>query len=159
VTIAGAAVTTGVLLALPIIIIAIWVRLGRSGKQPGQDEGVVSGSKRRNLGRLPAGEPIQTEDYYIPILQALVECGGGGEMDTVLRRVGEIMRGTLRQVDYESLPSKPDEPRWWNKAQWARNAMVHKLGWMREGSPTGYWEISDLGRRHLQETQAKSPLP
>ena len=50
--------------------------------------------------------------------------GGAGKVAEVLARVGEAMKGTLRDVDYQPLGSSPDMPRWRNTAQWARNSMV-----------------------------------
>jgi hypothetical protein len=155
-TLAEAAVRTGVLMAIPIIVVVIFIKGAQPYKRPEERKTSLTGPERRKFGRLPAGEPTQEEDYCIPILQALVEFGGGTEMDTLLEQVGEIMRGTLREVDYEPLPSKPDERRWWNKAQWARQTMVHKKGWMRADSRTAHWEIGDASRHIVQEAQGKA---
>ena len=44
--------------------------------------------------------------------------------------------------------SSPDNLRWRNAAQWARNSMVND-GLMKNDSPRGVWEISDKGRNFL----------
>jgi hypothetical protein len=41
-------------------------------------------------------------------------------------------------------------PRWKNAAQWARNSMV-KEGFLRNDSPRGAWQISEAGKRFLQD--------
>jgi len=64
--------------------------------------------------------------------------------------VGQIMNGVLRDVDYQPLASDPELPRWRNAAQWARNSMVQE-GLLRDDSPRGIWEISEAGKRWLQE--------
>ena len=70
-------------------------------------------------------------------------------MGEVLVRVEQLMRDTLKPVDYESLKSSSD-PRWRNTGQWARNTMV-EYGLLRSDSPWGFWEITDAGRRYLAE--------
>lgn len=110
----------------------------------------AAADERRNLGRLQRGMRTPEEAFRRPILQALVELRGGAKMADVLTRVEQLMRGTLRKVDYEPLASTPDEPRWRNTAQWARNAMV-KEALLRSNSPWGVWEIADAGRRFLDE--------
>ena len=74
--------------------------------------------------------------------------GGSGHVKDVLDRVGEIMKPVLKNVDYEPLASTPDNLRWRNAAQWARNSMVNE-GLMKNDSPRGVWEISDKGRTFL----------
>ena len=89
--------------------------------------------------------------YRLPVLQALVEMGGQGRTGDVLDRVGELMEGQLSGVDREMLPSGT-AIRWRNKAQWARNTMV-KEGLMASDSPHGIWEITERGRRVLEESE------
>ncbi len=112
-----------------------------------EDEEVVR-AQRQNLGRLQRGLRTQEEAYYKPILQALLELGGSERMSVTLDRVEEIMRGTLKDVDYEPLSSSPDTLRWRNAAQWARNTMVNE-GFLKKDSPRGIWEISEKGRKFL----------
>lgn len=83
-----------------------------------------------------------------PILETLVELGGGAPIGEVLKRVEQKMKGALNQYDYEPLPSDPRSPRWRNTAQWCRNTLVRE-GLMKSDSPYGVWEISDEGRRWL----------
>lgn len=69
----------------------------------------------------------------------------------MLDRVGQIMTGVLKDVDYQPLASSPDNLRWRNAAQWARNSMVQE-GLLKADSPRGVWEITDKGREMLKDT-------
>jgi len=84
------------------------------------------------------------EAYYVPILQVLADLGGSGKVAEVLDRVGKKMKGILKKADYEPLASSPDNLRWRNAAQWARNSMVNE-GLLKKDSPRGVWEITDKG--------------
>lgn len=113
-------------------------------------EGTEAHATRRNLGRLRRGLRTREEAYYRPILEALQTLGGSAQMNLVLDRVLESMRGVLKDVDYEPLSSEPDMPRWKNAAQWARNSLV-KQGLLRNDSPRGIWQISEEGIQFLRE--------
>lgn len=102
--------------------------------------------ERRNSGRLQRGIRTPEKSYRQPILQALSEMGGRGRMNDVLIRVEQIMRGQLKQVDYEPLASDTELPRWRNTAQWERNSMVEE-GYLKSNSQRGIWEISEKGRQ------------
>lgn len=106
---------------------------------------------RRNLGRLRRGLRTPQDAYYRPILRVLERRGGSGEVGEVLEEVREAMTGILREVDFEPLASDPHNPRWRNTAQWARNTMVNE-GLLQSGSPRGVWELTEKGRRYLEET-------
>ncbi|WP_058866072.1 winged helix-turn-helix domain-containing protein [Chloracidobacterium thermophilum] len=112
------------------------------------EEDTEARATRRNLGRLRRGQRTREEAVYRPILEALQALGGRAQVNEVLDHVLEIMRSTLRDVDFEPLTSDPDMPRWKNTAQWARKAMVKK-GLLRNDSPRGFWEISAAGVRFL----------
>ena len=101
------------------------------------------------FGKKKKGLITPQEDYCRPILQVLVEMGGKGKTMTVLDRVGEKMKATLKPIDYECHKSKHKQIRWRNSAQWARNKMVNTDGRMKKDSPNGVWEISDKGRKWL----------
>lgn len=69
-------------------------------------------------------------------------------MNEVLALVEQMMKDTLKDVDYEPLASNPEMPRWRNAAQWARQALVEE-GLLKADSPRGVWEISESGRKKL----------
>lgn len=107
-------------------------------------------TQRRNLGRLQRGIRTREEQYFLPILRTLVEQGGSAKINEVIDRVGKQMKGVLKSVDYEPLASDPDMPRWRNAAQWARWTMVNE-GLLKADSPRGVWEITEAGRRAVEQ--------
>ena len=115
-----------------------------------REEDEETKAERRNLGKLRKGLRTPTEAYYLPILRVLDKMGGSGKVAEVLDRVGAIMKPVLKDVDYEPLASNPDNLRWRNAAQWARNNMVNE-GLLKADSPRGFWEIADKGRATLQD--------
>jgi len=115
-----------------------------------RDEDAETRAQRRNLGKLRKGQRTPEAAYYKPILKVLKEMGGSGKVADVLERVGQIMKSILKDVDYDPLASGPDNPRWRNAGQWARNSMVND-GLLKRDSPRGVWEITDAGRQALRE--------
>jgi restriction system protein len=107
---------------------------------------------KRFFGRIGKGEITPHPAFYRPILEVLVEMGGGGKTKTVLDRVGEKMKAVLKPKDYEYLPSTGKHIRWRNTAQWARDDMANQDGRMKKKTVTGYWEISDKGRAWLKKS-------
>lgn len=99
-------------------------------------------------GRLQRGVRTPESVYKRPILEVLVEMGGGGQVDEVLQAVLERVRDQLNDHDFAML-SSGSMPRWRNTAMWARNAL-RADGLIRSDSRRGIWEISDKGRRSLQ---------
>jgi hypothetical protein len=100
--------------------------------------------------RIRRGLKTPQEAYRVPILQALVELGGRSDLQPVLDRVYEIMKGQLNEHDLALLPSDGVTPRWRNTAQWERNSLREE-GLLRDDSPHGTWEISEQGRQLLKE--------
>ena len=103
------------------------------------------------FGKKKRGLITSQDDYCSPILEVLVEMGGKGKTKTVIDRVGEKMKSTLKPIDYECHKSNDKQIRWRNTAQWARNKMVNSDGRMKKDSPNGTWEISDKGRKWLEK--------
>lgn len=102
-------------------------------------------ARQRAVGLTPQ------QAYRRPILEALVEMGGGGQVTEVLKRVREKMRSTLKPIDYRKMRS--GQVRWCNAAQWERNTMRDE-GLLKSDSPRGHWEITERGREYL-----KRPIP
>ena len=117
-----------------------------------RDEDEETRAQPRNLEKLRKGVRTPESAYYRPILQVLDQMGGSGKVADVLERVGQIMKPVLKKVDCDPLASGPDNPRWRNAAQWARNSMIRD-GLLKGDSPRGVWEISDKGREMLKEQQ------
>lgn len=112
---------------------------------------------KRFFGRKSKGEITPQSAFERPILEALVQMGGGGKTEKVLDRVGEMMKGVLKPIDFER--HKSNQIRWRNTAQWARNDMANEDGRMKKDSPNGYWEITDKGRAWLKDTGSPMVTP
>lgn len=122
-----------------------WTELAVAGERT---EDAETRAARQDLGKLRRGLRTPTEAYYKPILEVLVRMKGVGKVSDVLDQVGQMMKPVLREVDYQPLASNPDNLRWRNAAQWARNNMVNE-GLLEADSPRGVWAISDKGRAAL----------
>ncbi|MFN3946547.1 MAG: winged helix-turn-helix domain-containing protein [Aquificaceae bacterium] len=90
----------------------------------------------------------QPEEFTIPILESLVEMGGRGRTEEVLRRVEEKMRGRLTEADYERYRNSR-QIRWINYARWCKQRLVD-IGLISNNSPRGVWEITEMGRKYLE---------
>jgi cellulose biosynthesis protein BcsQ len=101
------------------------------------------GRKRRRRGEL-----TPQDAYIIPILESLIESGGKGRAGDILDMVEQKMKGILKDVDYELLPSGQDI-RWKNHAKWARSTIINE-GLLKSDSLHGIWEISEEGREYYE---------
>jgi hypothetical protein len=110
-----------------------------------------SGEPTRTGGadRLAKGVRTPESAFVLPILRTLQDLGGSASMQQVIEKVGSLMKGSLKEVDYESLKSDPGRPRWNNTAQWARNTMVTD-GLLKNNSPRGVWELTEAGKAYLR---------
>ncbi|MCY4129699.1 MAG: type I restriction endonuclease [Gammaproteobacteria bacterium] len=102
------------------------------------DGGIVVGKNR--------GKVTTQRLYEVPILQAISELGGKGEVREILAIVEQRLGSVINELDRERL--KGGEVRWKNSAQWARHKMV-KDGRLKSSSPRGVWEITAKGRSWL----------
>jgi len=103
-----------------------------------------------DLSRLQRGIRTRETAYFKPILQVLNQMGGVGDMAEVLERLPKLMKGTLRDIDFEPLTANSEVPRWWNTAQWAQSAMV-QAGLLKADSPRGVWEMTESGHKLIAE--------
>ena len=125
-----------------------WTTLFPEVKEGGGKNGDTNGP---NGGRLHRVVRTPEKLYYRPILESLKDLGGSASKSEVLGRVFQRMKNTLKEVDFETLPS--GEVRWRNTAAWARNTLV-KRGLLRSDSRRGVWAISDSGIRFLARAES-----
>ena len=97
--------------------------------------------------RSPKGEVTNQKEFERPILQAIVDLGGRGNVDEIMANVERKIAKDLTALDRELQPSRTTV-RWKNAAQWARFVMVED-GRLLSDSPRGIWEISNKGRQWL----------
>jgi len=105
---------------------------------------------RQASSRAIPGSILPEREYWVPILETLVETGGTAAANEVIDVLGDRMRGTLKPRDYESLAM--GEVRWRNRARFARLRMTEQ-GLLSATSPRGVWELTDLGRKHLEDAR------
>lgn len=94
------------------------------------------------------GGLLPESEYWIPILQILVEAGGASRSRDVIAILGDRLRSRLMPRDWDVLSM--GEVRWQNRARFARLRMKEQ-GLVSSDSPRGIWEITDEGRRYLNE--------
>lgn len=80
--------------------------------------------------------------------------GGSGERLKVVDAVGQKMQAILKPADHGLLP-KSGWKRWRNRVMWqASNMRQPEQGLIKKGSPRGIWEITDAGRKWLDDNKA-----
>jgi hypothetical protein len=99
--------------------------------------------------KIKHGQKTKQVEYRTPILQALENLGGSGNVNEVLDCVYKKMKDFLVPVDLEKLPSTR-KIRWRDTAIWERYCMI-KEGVLKSDSPRGIWEISEKGKEYLKE--------
>ena len=99
--------------------------------------------------KIKKGLKTNQSQYRIPILQALIDLGGRGNVNEILERVYKKMKDVLNEVDLGKTSS--GVVRWRNTSMWERNIMVHEEDLLRNDSPRGIWEITKKGRNYLKE--------
>jgi hypothetical protein len=93
-------------------------------------------------------------DFEIPLLKALVTCGGKAKPVEVYPEVERAMglNPTAFPEEYEQY--KSHAIKWKNKTMWAREYLKRKK--QLDGSERGIWKITEIGRdrlKHFDETQ------
>jgi hypothetical protein len=91
--------------------------------------------------------PVKT--YWRPILQTLVETGGRGRREKVIELVGKKMKDIFTPADFKKLPPS-SYIRWENRVAWQASNM-RRDGYIKKDSPRGIWEITDAGRKWLDD--------
>jgi Mrr restriction endonuclease-like protein/SeqA-like protein len=109
--------------------------------------GLDRGERPQKPKRLPPGLLLPQGEYWVPILETLVDAGGSLPTAQVRAKVGEVLRDRLRPEDFEK--NNTGGVKWKNRVAWVRARMV-KRGVLKAGSPRGVWEITQEGREWLR---------
>ena len=97
------------------------------------------------------GDFTPVKAYWKPLLQVLVELGGRGHRLKVIDLVGEKMKDILTDADKGKLP-KSGYSRWRNRVAWQASQMRSvELGFIKNDSRRGIWEITEAGRKWLDD--------
>ena len=90
--------------------------------------------------------PLPRTRYALPILKALNQLGGSAATSEVLKVVRQLMKNQLKPIDLSSRPA--GHLYWENRIHDMRRELINR-GLMKNNSPRGIWEISDVGREYL----------
>ncbi len=124
----------------------LWPRLvGERQPEPRPRRGKPRAAKSQPL---PRGAITPMGAFVVPILAVLEELGGSAPMSTVLDRLETMMAARLNEHDRS--PLKDGIIRWHKTAAWARYDMKER-GLLADDSPRGIWEITERGRKFLEE--------
>ena len=91
------------------------------------------------------GRKTPQRDFARPILQALIELGGGGKRRQVLAGLERIMEPRLGDFDRET--HKDGTVRWEKTAEF-QCTLMRKQGLLKPVAKLGWWEVTDKGRTH-----------
>lgn len=94
---------------------------------------------------------IAQKEYCIPILAVLSEKGGKATQGEVFEIIEQKMGKNFNNLDLETL-SDGYTKRWQKMAAWQRYIMV-KNGLLKSNSPRGIWEITEKGKKFLEENK------
>lgn len=103
------------------------------------------------LAPMPA--QLESTDYELPIMRALIDRGGAVAAREIIAVVGEEMAPRHSTSDIEALPS--GAPRWEARVRKARSRLVER-GWVNSKSPRGQWEITKTGRAKVRRDEQKA---
>jgi hypothetical protein len=92
---------------------------------------------------------IPQKEYLMPILEALLEKGGKATEREVFEIIEQKMGKYFNHLDLEILKDGYFK-RWQKNVAWQRFNMV-KEGLLKSNSPRGLWEITEKGRKYLEE--------
>lgn len=131
------------------------IKLQKNKKEWNSISSKIRASKNIKKGKivrekLKKGLRTPETAFYNPIIESLIELGGSGKAEEVLKLVKDKMKNILNKYDWMALPSMPKTPRWKNTAQWARNKLVRE-GYLSSNSPQGIWELEEKGREFLKK--------
>ena len=112
----------------------------KDGRQP---------TKKRRIGSAPS---LPQAAYREPLLECLHELGGKARTAEIRAAMERKLAARLGPADRALQPSGA-EVRWWNLTMWTRKNLVEE-GLLRDDSERGVWELSELGRRHMQQRAA-----
>ncbi len=105
-------------------------------------------AKPKKPSRPADGELLPESDYWLPILEILAEREGRAKGRDVIAALEDRIGSRFTARDRDVLGM--GEVRWKNRARFARLRMK-ELGLVSSESPRGIWEITEEGRRYLNE--------
>lgn len=102
--------------------------------------------------RAAAGTILPEERYELPLLAALVDCGGRAPYREVVEAVELRLKDELTPLDRDKLNS--GGIRWQNRLQFVRLGLI-KRGLLDPDTPRGVWGLTDKGRAAVEEGRTR----
>lgn len=93
---------------------------------------------------------IPQKEYRLPILEALLEKSGRATQREVFEIIERKLGNLFNDLDLEILKDGYTV-RWQKMAAWQKYVMVQE-GLLRSDTPRGIWEMTEKGRKFLEET-------
>lgn len=103
-------------------------------------------SLRSGRDRSDARSRLPQRTFREPLLKTLHDMGGSARTDELRPVMKMRMTPSLLPGDLERTSS--GDERWWNATCWERSALV-KEGYLRDDSPRGTWQLSEMGIEHV----------
>lgn len=107
--------------------------------------------RTRETKRKRVYEATPQREYRIPILEALLEKEGKASTKDIFEIIHQRMEKDFNQFDLETL-SDGCTQRWQKNVAWQRYLMV-KEGLLKSDSPRSIWEITEKGRKFLENNK------
>jgi len=104
--------------------------------------------KRKRSKRRVSRTRTRQREFDRPVLEALVEMGGHGSRQEVLKTVEVKMKDRLKAGDYEL--NRDGTTKWAKAVDYRRLRMVHKA-LLADDTPDGIWAVTDQGRQWLSQ--------
>ena len=98
-------------------------------------------------------DKLPQKEFRQPLLEAIYEMGGSARTEDLRSVMEQRMKPRLLPGDLVQVSS--GDERWWNAICWERNDLV-KEGYLRDNSPRGVWELSDIGLKFAEKSLSKS---
>ena len=109
---------------------------------------VKNEQKKQRIEKKIEGKALRESDYHLPLLKVIIDEGGRISAGDAKKRVYEILKGKLSNVDHEKTPS--GRIRWKNWIQWS-SLSLRKKGFLSDPSERGIWEITSAGRKYYEQ--------
>ena len=110
------------------------------------------------MGLAMGSEKITNEVFLqFLLLGILIRLGGSAKRDAILKHIERNHKSWLSNKDLEVYASG-STVRWENHISFARQHLID-IGYMRNDSPRGIWEITDEGRKWFTDIKLKASNP
>ena len=111
------------------------------------------------IKRSSYGKTTRQKEYWLPVLEVLLDLGGAGPKREVLPLVKSKMDGVLNGFDLQMPNDSPNSGERWVNILNKAHGLLRREGLVKKDSPRGIWEITKEGEDYLRERGAQSRAP